>query len=388
MTRALLLVALTATVVACGSESASPPPAPHDVAILRAGAARTLVAGGAEVVSMPAGQPAPGWRGLYGTDTADGITTVARYDLRTGRPIESTRLKGRWTLPATVVDGAPDAATGDGRTFVLSSRSAGESHFALLDASLARAPRFVDLPGRFVYDAISPDAGRLFLIQDRGAGLYRVRAFDLGRDELMPGAVMDKREPDEPMEGLPMARAATAPDDPWVYTLYRKDEGPFVHALNTEGYALCIDLPAATRSGVTAAREWGLALAADGSALYAANPALGLIVELATGDHADVRRVARFPRGAIHASTRLAVGDDAIYVPTAKGIVEIDPADLRVRRTLLPGQRATAVLAAGGRLHAQQDDAVVALDAATGAVRSRMRTPAAPAALAAVMRAS
>ena len=102
----------------------------------------------------------------------------------------------------------------------------------------------------------------MFLIEQRAGGHYLVRNYDLVRDELMPGAVVDKREPDERMEGQPVARAVPAAA-PWVYTLYRKAEGPFVHALNTEGFALCIDLPAAARSGTAAAREWGLVLSPD-----------------------------------------------------------------------------------------------------------------------------
>jgi hypothetical protein len=100
----------------------------------------------------------------------------------------------------------------------------------------------------------------MFLIEPRGGGHYLVRNYDLVRDELMPGAVIDKLEGEWEMQGQPVARAVPAAG-PWVYTLYRKDEGPFVHALNTEGYALCIDLPAAARSGRAAAGEWGLTLA-------------------------------------------------------------------------------------------------------------------------------
>jgi DNA-binding beta-propeller fold protein YncE len=176
---------------------------------------------------------------------------------------------------------------------------------------------------------------------------------------------------------------------PWVYTLYRKDEGPFVHALNTEGYALCIDLPAAARSGRAAASEWGLTLAPDDQLLYAANPALGLVVEIGVGDDPGIRRTARIPRAAIGAAPRLAVAPDGatLYVPTADGVVAVDTATLKVRRTLLRGRRVTAVLASGRRLYAQ-DGAVVALDPSSGAVLRRTPASAPPAALAAVLPAS
>jgi DNA-binding beta-propeller fold protein YncE len=187
------------------------------------------------------------------------------------------------------------------------------------------------------------------------------------------------------MEGEPVARAVPAAA-PWVYTLYRRSSGPFVHALNTDGFALCIDLPAAARSGAGAARQWGLALSPDGETLYAANPALGLVVEIAAGDAAEVRRTVRIPRGAIGVAPRLAVSPDGrtLYVPTAGGVAAVDTETLAVRRTLLRGHRVSAVVAGGRRVYAQ-DGAVVTLDAASGAVLARTPTSAPPAALAAVL---
>ena len=228
----------------------------------------------------------------------------------------------------------------------------------------------------------------MFLIEPRPGGHYLVRNYDLVRDELMPGPVIDKLEGEWQMEGQPVARAVPAAGQ-WVYTLYRKDEGPFVHALNTEGFALCLDLPAAARSGPAAAGEWGLALAPGDHTLYAANPALGLVVELGVGDNPGIRRTARIPRGAIGAPPRLAVAADGatLYVPTARGVVAVDTSSLAVRRTLLRGHRVSAVVASGRRLYAQ-DGAVVTLEAASGAVLRRTPTSAPPAALAAVVPAS
>jgi hypothetical protein len=284
-----------------------------------------------------------------------------------------------------VIGGAPDAATADGRTIVLARAGARAARFALVDASLRRPPRTITLPGRFAFDAIAPDAHRMFLIQPRPGGHYLVRNYDLVRDELMPGAVIDKLEGEWQMEGRPVARAVPAATE-WVYTLYRKPEGPFVHALNTEGFALCLDLPAAARSAPAAAREWGLTLAPDNDTLYAANPALGLVVEIGAGGNPRVRRTARIPRGSVGAAPRLAVAPDGgtLYVPTARGVVAVDTATLKVRRTLLRGHRVSAVVASGRRLYAQ-DGGVVALDATSGRLLRRTPTAAPPAALAAVV---
>jgi DNA-binding beta-propeller fold protein YncE len=172
---------------------------------------------------------------------------------------------------------------------------------------------------------------------------------------------------------------------PWVYTLYTKDEGPFVHALNTEGFALCIDLPAAARSGPTAAREWGLALAPGDGVLYAANPALGLVVAI-DADEGKILRTGRIPRGAIGAPPRLAVAPDGatLYVPSAGGVVAVATATLSARATLLRGHRVSAVLASGRRIYVQ-DGAVATLDAASGRVLRRTATSAPAATLAAVV---
>ena len=389
LTASLAILAVAApTLTGCGEQAAAPTTAPGDLVLLRAGAERTLTLGAGSPRTLPAGQPAVGWRSLYTATPSGGATTVARLDVASGRTLGSLRLPGRWTLPATVIGGAPDAATADGRTLVLARAGARAARFALVDASLRRAPRTITLPGRFAFDAIAPDARRMFLIEPRPGGHYLVRNYDLVRDELMPGAVIDKLEGEWQMEGQPVARAVPAASE-WVYTLYRKDEGPFVHALNTEGFAMCIDLPAAARSGPAAAGQWGLALAPGDRTLYAANPALGLVVEIGAGDSPGVRRTARIPRGAIGAAPRLAVAPDGgtLYVPTAGGVVAVDTATLKVRRTLLPGQRVSAVVASGRRLYAQ-DGAVVALDAASGKVLRRTPTSAPPAALAAVVPAS
>src|SRR5439155_539595 len=77
-----------------------------------------------------------------------------------------------------------------------------------------------------------------------GTVRYRVRAYDLVAQKLLPGTIVDPREPDEVMAGVPVTRATTA-DGQWAYTLYaRSSKPPFVHALDTMGReAFCIDLP-------------------------------------------------------------------------------------------------------------------------------------------------
>ena len=83
----------------------------------------------------------------------------------------------------------------------------------------------------------------------------------------------------------------------------------------------------------------------------------------------------------------MAPDGETLYVPTAGGVVAVDTATLKIRRTLLHGHRVSAVVVGGRRLYAQ-DGAVVTLDAESGAVLRRTPTSAPPAALAAVLPAS
>jgi outer membrane protein assembly factor BamB len=369
--RRLALLPLAALAAAgCGAQPAAAPPPPlaGGVALLRSAVGRTLVIGGGGARALPAGSVAADGRRVFTARASGGATVVRAVAVRSGRTLASRRLAGRWALPATVASGVPDALSPNGTTLVLVDRDGARSRVALLDVSLRERAQVVTLPARFTYDAVDPEVGLLYLIEDHGGGHYSVRAYDLLRGALRPGAIVDKREPGEAMAGLPTSRA-TSDDGNWVYTLYRRaDDVPFVHALDVgHGFALCLDLPPGTRSSPAAAREWGLVLAPSQRTLYAANPALGALVELSAQD--GVRRVARLPRGAIGANARAAVSPDGttLYVPTARGVAVVDTATLRARRTLLAGHRVTAVAVSGARLYAE-DGAVVALDRRTGRV--------------------
>ncbi len=118
----------------------------------------------------------------------------------------------------------------------------------VLDTRHLRALALIELPGYFTVDAISPTGRWLYLIHYKSsstANSYEVRALDLTRRRLLRKPVVDPREPDEKMQGLPLTRTTSA-DGRWVYTLYyRGDEAPFIHALDTATRAaFCVDLPA------------------------------------------------------------------------------------------------------------------------------------------------
>ena len=125
------------------------------------------------------------------------------------------------------------------------------------------------LKGDFSFDAISPDASTLYLIQlsSRSFLRYSVRALDIASGRLLRKPVVDPREPDEAMRGVPYARVMSV-DGRFAYTLYSGGDEPFVHALDTTGRtAACIDIPPIPDSAQMSLRLNGsrLTVLADGA---------------------------------------------------------------------------------------------------------------------------
>ena len=123
--------------------------------------------------------------------------------------------------------------------------------------------RLVTLPGLWSLDALSRDGRMLYAIQYLGTGpnpRYSVRAVSLVTGKPVGAPLVDKREPDEEMNGSPWARVRSA-NGAWAYTLYAKPNGTgFVHALDTAGRrAFCVDLPWRTSTQRLAAVRLSLA---------------------------------------------------------------------------------------------------------------------------------
>jgi hypothetical protein len=145
------------------------------------------------------------------------------------------------------LDGGTTGLSADGRTLVLARPTntfpAASTRLAVLDARSLRLRREVALQGFFTVDAVAPDGGTVALVQ-YGADVldYRVRALDTRTGRLAARDIVDPREPDEQMGGIPLTRAVSR-DGRWAYTLYGGGEETFIHALDTEGRtAACIDL--------------------------------------------------------------------------------------------------------------------------------------------------
>jgi hypothetical protein len=199
------------------------------------------------------------------TPTADGWDTVVRSG-----DVER-KLVGTWGFPkVTFGSGTVEGLSHDGRTLVLSERTQGltnPSRFLVLDPQSLDVRKRISLQGQFAYDALAPDARRLYLVEYVtvvGQLRYRVRAYDLASGRLERQVIADKRSGWTAMQGMPVARA-TSPDGTWVYTLYANGAKPFVHALNArDGYAICVDLPLGSFARGTLRLDGGRLVVAGG----------------------------------------------------------------------------------------------------------------------------
>jgi hypothetical protein len=138
-----------------------------------------------------------------------------------------------------------------GRRLVLASSVYDDqvnTRFVVIDTLTLSPLRTITLAGTYAFDAVSSDGRRLFVLQYpggvQGSVRYVVRSVDLRTGKLEPGAIVDRTEPNEQMNGIALARA-WSPDHAWAYTLYNGGTShAFVHALNTRTrVARCIDLP-------------------------------------------------------------------------------------------------------------------------------------------------
>jgi hypothetical protein len=244
---------------------------------------------------LPIGVPDDSWATLYST-AENGSTTVLRaLDTRTGDEIRRTELPGSWALPTVVPSALPVGIAPLAERLVLVDRTPakGTSRFATIGTDFKVAPTIIDLKGQFEFDAVGPNARYLYLIEQIGGGHYQVRSYDLQMGSLLEGAIIDKREVDEKMEGRPIARAVTD-DGAWTYTLYLREEGTaFVHQLQTmDGAALCVDLPEDIRAVTDAdANAWRLATTGSEGG-FVANGRLRFLANIGVGDVTASTRLA------------------------------------------------------------------------------------------------
>ena len=244
-----------------------------------------LVAGNAVAAK---GGPAPGvsvgWDGAVDASSAvryvalpaAKTTAVAAVRTSDGRVLRYATIRGAYGIPLVAFDGTAEGISTDGKTLVLADLGVDQSQtrFAVLSTATLRLKKAITLPGLWAYDALSPDGRTLYATQYLGTeanARYNVRSVSLVTGKPVGDAIIDRREPDEQMNGSPWARTRTA-DGAWAYTLYAKPNGTgFVHALDTaKRRAFCVDLP--WRSTLQRFSAVRLSLADGGRSLELAKP--------------------------------------------------------------------------------------------------------------------
>jgi hypothetical protein len=194
--------------------------------------------------------------------------TILEVIARDGTVESWPTFAGNWGIP-TVDYSQYGGLSRDGRTLFLQSTGYGApTRFLVVDTRTLTVRDWMTLRGNFSFDALSPDAKRLYLIQRvdaNDASRYVVRAYDLQAHRLLPGRIADRTQKSWVMQGLPVTRAVS-PDGRWAYTLYMNPGGyPFVHALDTvRGVAHCIGIPWAAPNQDAL---WQVALRVDGGKL-------------------------------------------------------------------------------------------------------------------------
>lgn len=328
------------------------------------------------LMALPAGLAAPDHSVLYtATPNASGGTSVARVDPLTGETQRTLTLAGHYVISG---DGWGDATlSADGRWLALerADGNGATSLVTLVNTQTMKAARTFTLSGTFTLDAIANGGRMLYLLQtvNDAARHYYVRAFDVQAGQLIEGYIVDKTELDETwMAGYAVARQE-AGDGSVDYTLYIAPglNKAFIHALplasdpNGGLFAHCIDLPG---NAGALLRYYTLAMSPDGTALYAANAALGVVARVSLSGGSSnvfsdqVTAVAHFTPGVTSAAGQtsqrplyngaaLSRDGKMLYVSGPNGVLAFDTSTLAQHGTYLVGQAVTSVaVGAGGHM--------------------------------------
>jgi sugar lactone lactonase YvrE len=311
---ALLIVAVS-VLAACGRASSTHPATPGYLVFLEGGFPNTetvkvLDSGTGTVVrELPVGTPASDWSRYYIVTPLTGSGQLKAIDPASGRTIAQTTIPAGYWLPQIAFQGPTAGLSPNGQWLALTSQgraaAAITTNFLVGSSSLTDSFKTIQVKGDFVFDALSNDGKSLYLIQKMGdPNHYQVRFYDVSASFLAPQPVVDKREPNEPMNGI-RGDSAADPAGNRVYTVYIREAGPFIHALPLgQPIAFCVDLPSKNPRNLELQFHWALAISPDGSSLYAANAALGTVAVMTTGQPPRIVRTA--PVALSHAGDLLA----------------------------------------------------------------------------------
>jgi hypothetical protein len=369
---ALLLLSFAA-LTACGRVAASQPAAAGYRIFLEegfnGGSQRITVrdsASGALERQLPLGTPAPDWSRYY---TVTPVATSARLsaiDPSSGRTLAQASIPTGYWLPSLGTPGPTAGLSPNGQWLALTDNGSAltgklVSSFLVGPSSLSGAFKTVHVNGDFSFDALSDTGQSLYLIQKMGdPNHYQVRLLDVASGTLVAQPVVDKRNAAEPMNGI-RGDSAADPLGQYVFTVYARQGGPFIHALPLDqAYAWCIDLPAKSPSDLEEQVHWSLALNQSGSLLYAVNSLSGQISEISTASLPSVGRNAQLAlnpgrtllagivtnadaKGTQIGGAAISADGRTLFALGGTGIVAIDTASLKVRQRILVGESVDSI---------------------------------------------
>jgi hypothetical protein len=325
------------------------------------------------------------------TAAANGSNTLVKAsfveDASSG---SSWTVDGAWAIPTVGVAQMPVGLSADGNTLVLveAQPSSDQTRFALLRTQSSAAPVILSLPGHFAFDAISPDGAVVYVLEYRDADrAYFVRSVDTHTGKLDEAVIVDKREADELMAGIPIGQRQDGKGT--VYTLYQGPEHPFVHMLLTaDKAAFCIDLPSAWGHDESNAAAWGVTISTDARNLFVANTTLGVAGEVNLESLEVVRTTSFMPTATVQlakfgggkagpAGGEMVLSPDksTLYVADNSGVLAITTSDLKIKARLLAGTPVVSLgMAGNGNVlyTVGRDGSALRVDARSGEVLSRI----------------
>ncbi len=236
-------------------------------------------------MTLPSGLTSQDHRVLATASAQGSHTIISLFDTQNGAMVRSLTIDGVYTTAGREFNDAVLSLDGHWLALRRLSSSTSATTIALIDTQAGKLVKSIHLNGDFDLDALSTDGGSLYLLErlHDGSGHYYVILYNVQENTLSQNLIVDKSELNDPnMTGTAIARQA-ASNDSQAYTLYADTfhNLAFVHLLPLDPsfpFARCINLPVGKSPDLL--RYYTLTLSADGSTLYAANAALGVVVKI------------------------------------------------------------------------------------------------------------
>lgn len=311
-------------------------------------------------MTFPAGLTSQDHQRLYTATTRNGQTTITGFNTQTGATIQTFVIADNYSLNGQSYDNAVISANGRWLALRQNGQTGDNTTIALVDTQKGILRKTIQLSGVFELDAVSPDGSNIFLLEklnDR-PGHYNVRLYQVNEGQLYQYTIVDKTIPNDIMSGTALTRQM-ASDGSIAYTLYidTVNNIAFVHILPLNGNFLgarCIDLSVGKSADLL--HYYTLALSSDGTTLYAANAALGVVEKISlhgeevfydtissTG-HFDAGNVIRSEKMLwLYNAAALSADQKTLYVVGMNGIWAVNADTLQVQNHYLPQQSFTSI---------------------------------------------